>query len=216
MEGEVRINMSENDIAEMEIEKFNENINSFIEASKAYSQRNVKIKGIAEDKNIKDHLNKMFGDRNDSDYLEVEVSMAIPKEILMSLYDIIQNFVQICETHGFIKKLSSRESKFLSGVKFVNNVIKHRRKDFDITDLIVPDNKVETQYFNQNQHGVMTIPLEDVEFRLAAKWTAVKSEISNKMRHKDQFINYKRYLQDYDVIDTIIDAKKIIDCHSTK
>ncbi|MBU3157568.1 hypothetical protein LL037_16420 [Clostridium estertheticum] len=66
----------------MEIEKFNENIKSFIETSKAYSKKNVQIKGIEQDQKMKNCLNEICGYQKDTSYLQVEVSMEIPKEIL--------------------------------------------------------------------------------------------------------------------------------------
>ena len=208
--------MIENNIAKMEIEMFNKKVHKFIQVSKEYSEKNVKIRGNVDNQNIKNQLNKIWGFQNDRGYLEVELFTEIPKEILMSLCELIQNFVQICETHDLSKPFSNRELEFISGVKFVNNVIKHKKKDFSITDLIVPDFKVEIRNDILDKCGVTIIPLEQVEFRLGANWAAVKREIADKMRKKDHLINYKEYLQNYDVFNTVIVAKIIIDCHIAK
>ena len=199
-----------NDIAMMEIEKFQCTVKDFVGECKNFSEKNVSVLGDVKDQDVINMLDETLGELRGTGYLEVELNMAVPKEILMSLYDIIQQFVQICDTHEIVKKLTNEEKNFYYGIKCINNIIKHQKKNFTITDLITPDFKIEPKKLTVLDNNIVSFPIEDDTFRLGANWNKIRKEIVKKITYKDQINNYKHYIQGRDVIDTTIRMYSII------
>lgn len=206
--------MSQHDKRKYQLEYLKKRLLEFIEISKEYSARNVHNKGQLSDQNEKNYLRDKFQYQDNIEFLEIQVCMENPKDVLMPLLSLLQEFVQIFETHDYNILLTSEEKDFISGIKFINNMAKHYKNDFSITDLIYPDFKPETDACYLNSSAILSIPIDQVEFRLGASWVEIDNEISREMyKHKvnkKHHENYKKYLQDYDVIDTIIRAKTII------
>lgn len=201
-----------NNIAQMEIKKFKKDIENFIEVSKTFSNENLKVLGEVKDENVKRKLNEKMGFDKEADFIEVEVTMAVPEEILMDLYDIIQMFVQIVETHKCSCKLVRDEKDFINGIKFVNNIIKHEKKGFSITDLIGPDIKVETDKVIVRENFSLSVPVKEDTFRLGANWSVIENgNWKVQKMNKNQYFCYKSYVQNKDVIETIISMYSIVE-----
>lgn len=116
-----------NSISKMELKKLRMSIKLFIQEYKDYSKRNVKVLGVVDDLETKQQLSRLGFDKG-TDYLAVDIFTEIPENILMSVYDILQSFVQICETHLKNKEFMIEDEEFISGVKCVDNIIKHKSK----------------------------------------------------------------------------------------
>ena len=209
----------EDSIKKLEIEKFQKGVREFVKIYRNYSERNVKCLGNNEDLEIQKQLNDKFGFESDTNYFQIELFTEIPKDILMGLYDILESFVQICETHDKKREFESEDKDFISAAKCIDNIIKHKKKDFNITDIIKPDffpGYGKNARIKVNQDGTISIPLDDIEFRLGAKWVEIKQEIKNGMNNKKHFPNYEKYFMGRDVCDTVIIMSQVIQAHIRK
>gem|GEM_PF-4578939 len=197
----------------MEREKFKKNVKEFAKIYKVYSDKNVNVCGVYEDKTIQEQWNLELGYDKNTDYLEVEIFTEIPNEILMSLYSIVQSFVQICETHALKNDFVKNDKEFLNGAKCIDNIIKHKNKNFEITDIIKPDFKCE--YYGEDlevflKDGKYRISSDDMQFRMGANWVEIKNDIKNEMKIKKWFEFYDKYFEGNDVYDSVIEMCRIV------
>lgn len=195
------------------MEIFYDDVKKFAAVCIQYSRENVKNHGTVTDNKIKEILDKSFGKKfglHNIEYLDIEVNNRIPKEILKALYSLVQSFMRIWDTHGKACIEDTKDKKFVSGMRFVYNITKHQEKRYNITDLIVPDFNIESDVCLVNNDGSMLVPIEDLDFKLGAKWVFASKELFKDAR-PNQIQNYNRLFKGKDVIDTVVEAVHIIE-----
>ena len=200
----------------LELDKFNNDSLNFIKIYQEYSNKNVKVLGENKDPIIQHYLNKELGFDSNTNYTQVEIFGEIPKNVLTKLYDLIEIFVQICETHGISSGFNEEEKSFLSAAKCVDNIIKHIIKDssLKITDFIKPSfytEYSENAHFRISKDGFLSIPIEDIAYRLGSEWVEFRQEIIHGMKKKTHFSNYDKCFKGKDVCDTVISMHAIIE-----
>lgn len=202
-------------LVDLELDKFNNDSVRFIKVYQEYSNKNVKILGENKDPIIQYNLNKELGFDANTNYTQVEIFTEIPKTVLVELYDLIESFVQICETHGINNRFDEEEKSFLSAAKCIDNIIKHMTKDnpLKITDFIKPSfyaEYSENTCLRISKDGSIHIPTEDIKYRLGSEWVELRQEIISGMKNKSHFSNYDKYFKGKDVCETVISMHKII------
>lgn len=202
-------------LIDLELDKFKMDSSEFIETYRGYSNKNVRVLGENKDPIIQSCLNKEFGFDKNTNYTRVEIFGEIPHTVLTKLYDLIESFVQICETHGIISKFREEEKEFLSAAKCIDNIIKHLKKDssIKITDFIKPSFYAECSKnarFRISKDGFISVPVEDIEYRLGSEWVEFKQEIVQGMQNKSHFPNYDKYFKGNNVSDTVNTMRAII------
>lgn len=128
------------------------------------------------------------------DYEVVQYTQEVPEEIMNILKDIIQIFVELCL---LLKKasLNAYEKNFLSGIQFINNIMKHTAEDFNITQLLYP-------YPAINKDCIY----------LTVKWECINDEdfAREEKNRKYHYKHYVDFLQKKDVVKTVVDIQRII------
>jgi hypothetical protein len=205
----------EDSLMNLELDKFNNDSVEFIKIYQEYSNKNVKVLGENKDPIIQHYLNKEFGFDSNINYTQVEIFGEIPKTVLTKLYDLIKSFVQICETHGISSGFDEEETSFLSAAKCIDNIIKHIRKDnsLKITDFIKPSfytEYSENARFRISKDGFISIPIQDIDYRLGSEWVEFRQEIIDGMKNKSHFPDYDKCFKGKDVCDTVISMHTII------
>lgn len=199
-----------NSMSKMEIKKFYSNVEIFQKEYLDYTKRNVNVLGQVEDEDIIKLANTKFGYEENTGYFAVDMYTEIPEAILISVSDIIQKFVQICETHGISDMLEPEEKKFLSGAKCIDNIIKHKKKkQVSITDFLIPkfDMIVNRSNVGLSKNNELIIPIDSISFEMRADWVSMSEGFVADMKKTTKEVHYPNY-QDYfannDVIDTVI------------
>lgn len=105
-------------------------------------------------------------------------------------------------SHSLRAKEIEKDKQFVSGMKFIYNIIKHQAKQYNITDLIVSDFNIESNCYLINNNGDILVPLEELDFRLGAKWVFANKTLFKEARH-GQLRNYNKLFKDRDVIEAI-------------
>ena len=68
--------------------------------------------------------------------------------------------------HSLRTKKIEKDKQFVSGMRFIYNIINHQAKQYNITDLIVPDFNIESNCYLINNNGDILVPLGELDFRL--------------------------------------------------
>lgn len=204
----------EDRLIDLEIDKFKSESLEFIKTIKEYSEKNVKVLGENKDPIIQSYLKKELGFNSNTNYMEVKVFCELPHTVLTKLYNLVEGFVQICETHENDSEFGIEEKEFLSAAKCVDNIIKHLKKDttIKITDFIKPSFYIEylpNARFTISKEGLY-VPIEDIEYRLGSEWVEFRQEIVRGMKNKSHFHNYDKYFKGNNVCDTVIRMHEII------
>lgn len=99
---------------ELEINNYYEDLKNFIDKCEHFTNKNVKVKGIVEDKDLKSGLADIMP--GSDGFFEVDFSYAIPDEILSGPIRLIHDFI-IIDTHNYKGKLIGDDEKFYYGLK---------------------------------------------------------------------------------------------------
>lgn len=84
--------------------------------------------------------------------------------------------------HSLRTKEIEKDKQFVSGMRFIHNIIKHQAKQYNITDLIVPDFNIEPNCYLINNNGDILVQLEELDFRLGAKWVFANKTLFKEAR----------------------------------
>lgn len=203
--------MTVDNMANLEIESFYETVQRYLDKCNDFTEKNIQVMGVVTDKNIKKIAKDKF--ENYNDFFEVQFCNEAPGEILKALCDVIHKFIIIVDTHDVKKLLTKDESNLFYGLKWIDNVLKHQKKNFRITDLVMTDfqcNLKDNESLGIDSCGKVKIPLNKLKFELSAIWVDAPQNIQFETKYENQVENYNKYLCERDVIDTVMSMVGII------
>lgn len=203
--------MSADNMRELEIADFYEAAQRFNKNLHNFSKKNINIVGVTEGSALKKNFNFAF-DQNGYYYV-VDFYAEAPGEILKGLKGVLHAFILIIDTHNVKKLLTDEEKKLFYGLKWLDNVFKHKTKNFKVSDLMMPDfqghfDELRSLIINGTEE--LVIPIDRLDFELSARWVDATKKIWSKEENKSQKKNFKDHICGENVSDTVLNMIKII------
>lgn len=136
--------------------------------------------------------------------LQCSVYTETATTVYMKLNRLIHSAIILYDNKVSLVGLDDYETKFMSGFKHIDNLIKHNKQPLDIADLISSTPQLQSSVLR-----VTRLPQLWFDVRLISMWMDLSS-IPCEPRWQNQRNNYNTYLKGKMVIDTIHEMDRIL------